>query len=383
MSPSVALAVLAAAAWAWLLLARGGFWRIERATVAPAPVRWPVVTAVIPARDEADVIGETVWSLLGQDYRGVLSVVVADDGSADGTAEEARQAARLAGAGDRLAVVTVPPLPPGWAGKVWAQSQGIETAVQAHPDTELWLLTDADILHASDEIGRLVARLLAERLDMASLMVRLSTASLAEKAVVPAFVFFFRLLFPFRWVGDPGRATAAAAGGCMLIRRSALERAGGLASIQGALIDDCALAARIKASGGRLALDLADETASLRRYATFTGLWRMIARSAYTQLRLSPFLLAGTVAAMTVGFLLPPLFVVLGGAARPPALVAWAEMSVAFVPMLRYHRLPAVAAPLLPLVASFYLGATIDSARRHWAGRGGEWKGRVRERNHP
>jgi hopene-associated glycosyltransferase HpnB len=204
--------------------------------------------------------------------------------------------------------------------------------------------------------------------------VRLPTTSWIEKAVVPAFIFFFRLLYPFRWVADGTRATAGAAGGYMLLRRAMLERIGGIESIRSALIDDCALAAQVKRAGGRLSLDLADETWSTRHYRGAGDLWMMIARSAYTQLNHSPLLLTGTVLAIVVGFLLPPIFAVTGSV---PAILAWAAMSIAYAPMLRYHRLPMWAAPVLPLVAIFYLGATLDSARRHWMKRGGEWKGRV------
>jgi hopene-associated glycosyltransferase HpnB len=278
-----------------------------------------------------------------------------------------------------LSVIRSAALPSGWRGKIWAQSQGLAAAAELHPQAALWLLTDGDIGHARGELRRMVARLVHERLDMASLMVRLSTASFAEKAVVPAFVFFFRLLYPFRWVADRGKATAAAAGGYVLVRRTMLESIGGLAVIKGALIDDCALAGAIKRAGGRLRLDLAEDTVSLRPYPKANDLWMMIARSAYTQLRCSPLLLAGTVIAMTIGFLLPPGLAVAGGAGRMPALLAWTEMSLAFAPMLRFYRLPLVGALLLPLVALFYMGATVDSARRHWMGRGGEWKGRLNQ----
>ena len=371
------LAWIAAAAWAWLLLLRGGFWRIDRWPQSPEPAAWPAVVAVVPARDEAECIGASVRSLLGQDYPGSLSVVVTDDHSSDGTARAAESAAAEMGAAERLTVVAAPPLPPGWSGKMWAQATGLEAAARHHPDATLWLLTDADIGHGADAVRRLVARLGAERLDMLSLMVRLSTAGWVEKAVVPAFVFFFRLLYPFRWVGDPARRTAAAAGGCMLIRRAMLDHIGGFAGIRDALIDDCALAAKVKSAGGRLALDLAERTVSLRRYVGVKELWMMIARAAFTQLHHSAWLLAGTVAAMAVGFLLPPWLAVAGGPGRLPAALAWAAMSLAILPMLRYYRISPAAAPLLPLVALFYLGATVDSARRHWLGRGGQWKGRA------
>lgn len=365
---------VSALAWAWLLALRGRFWRVDPLPNAPEPARWPEVVAVIPARDEATCIGETVRSLLAQDYPGPLSIVVTDDHSQDGTAEAARAAAAEAGAADRLTVISAPPLPEGWSGKMWAQEQGVAESAKLHPFADLYLLTDADIHHGPTQLRRMAARLEAERLDLASLMVRLPTESWIEKAVVPAFVFFFRLLYPFRWVADNTKVTAGAAGGYMLIRRSMLEKIGGIAAIRSALIDDCALAAKVKKAGGRLSLDLADETSSLRRYLGGGELWMMIARSAYTQLNHSPLLLLGTVAAIIIGFFLPPIF---GLAGYMPALLAWAALSVAYLPILRYHRLPFWMAPLLPVVAIFYLGATLDSARRHWMGRGGQWKGRA------
>ena len=365
---------IAALAWGWLLAFRGLFWRIDPIPSAPEPARWPEVVAVIPARNEAACIADTVRSLLTQDYPGALFVVVTDDHSEDGTAGKAYAAALDLEATERLTIVSAPPLPEGWSGKMWAQEQGLAEAAASRPGAELYLLTDADIHHGPGQLRRMVARLEAERLNLASLMVRLSTDSWIEKAVVPAFVFFFRLLYPFRWVGDPTRATAAAAGGYMLIRRTMLERIGGIAAIRTALIDDCALALQVKRTGGRLALDLADETWSSRQYEGGGELWMMIARSAYTQLNHSPLLLAGTALAIVVGFFLPPLWAFTGSL---PAILAWAAMSIAYAPMLRYHRLPVWAAPLLPVVAIFYLGATLDSARRHWMGKGGQWKGRA------
>ncbi len=377
MSLSAALAWLAALAWGWMLLLRGRFWLIERPKAAPRPDVWPAVAVLVPARDEAQVIGRAVGSLLAQDYPGPFRVVVTDDHSTDDTARLARAAAAELGAEDRLLVVAAAALPAGWSGKMWAQSQALGAALAAFPETEVLLLTDADIGHAPGELTRMVSRLLAEKSDMASLMVRLSTESFAEKAIVPAFVFFFRLLYPFRWVADPAKATAAAAGGYMVIRRAMLEKIGGLAAIKSALIDDCSLAATVKRAGGRITLDLADDTVSLRPYPNVGGLWMMIARSAYTQLRCSPLLLAGTVLAMAIAFLAPPLLALTAGPQAWPARLAWAEMSLAFAPMLRFYRLPPALAPLLPLTALFYLGATVDSARRHWMGRGGEWKGRM------
>ena len=368
-----------AGAWGWLLTMRGNFWRVEPMRHAPMPDDWPEVVAVIPARDEADTIGDAVESLLSQNYPGGLSVVVVDDHSSDGTADTARVRAESLGAAHRLTVVQAPDLPLGWTGKMWAQSHGVATARALKPNAELLLLTDADIRHGQGELRRTVAKLIAERLDMASLMVRLSTRGWWEKLVVPAFVFFFRMLYPFSWVSDPRSSTAAAAGGYVLIRPAILERIGGIKAIKDALIDDCTLAAAVKVERGRLTLDLAEETESVRSYDGPEGLWRMIARSAYTQLRHSPLLLLGTVLTMIVVFVLPPILVIRGGGGSMMGALAWAGMTIAYAQTVRYYRLPVLWAPLLPLVSVFYLGATIHSAIKYWRGEGGEWKGRVQD----
>jgi len=380
----VSLATLAGlagvGAWGWLLTLRGGFWRIETPPSPSEPKDWPAVVAVIPARDEAEGIGGTVTSLLSQDYPGALSVVVVDDHSSDGTADIARAAAAAIGAADRLTVVAAPDLPPGWAGKMWAQNHGIATARVRHPDLDLLLLTDADIDHAPRQLRDQVARLLCHRLDMASLMVRLPTDGVWEQAVIPAFVFFFRMLYPFAWVSDPAHSTAAAAGGYVLIRPEALDDIGGVAAIHNALIDDCSLAAAVKRAGWRIRLDLSHDTVSSRRYLGPAGLWKMISRSAYTQLNHSPLLLAGTVAAMLLVFVAPPLLALLGsGTAALCGLIAWAAMSFAYAPMVRAYRVAPAWSVALPLVALFYLGATLDSAVQYWLGRGGAWKGRVQD----
>jgi hopene-associated glycosyltransferase HpnB len=274
-----------------------------------------------------------------------------------------------------LTVERSPALPQGWAGKVWAMRTGVEAA----PDAAYVLFTDADIEHPPGGLRQLAALSEAEGLDLNSLMVRLHCETFAERAAMPAFVYFFRMLYPFRWVDDPGHAVAAAAGGVMLVRREALARIGGLAAIRNELIDDCALAAAIKSGGNRIRLDLAEEARSLRGYGTASGVWRMIARSAYTQLRYSPLLLAGIFVAMTLVFHVPPVLTMAAeGPARWIAAGAWALIAASYLPALRYHGRSPLWAPALPLVAAFYLGATLDSARRHWIGRGGEWKGRVR-----
>jgi hopene-associated glycosyltransferase HpnB len=375
-----AIAALSLAIWLYLLFGRGFFW-CERPRRAPTPPpRQPEIIAVIPARDEAATIGETVASLLRQVYGGRLTIVLVDDHSGDGTGAVARAASRTLGGADRLTIVAARPLPAGWTGKMWAVAEGLRHVEASGSTAELVLLTDADIAHHPGNLAELVARLESDELDLASLMVKLSCVTFAERALIPAFVFFFAMLYPFAWVNDKRRRIAGAAGGCMLIRRSALDRIGGVASVRGALIDDCALATQIKA-GGKIWLGLAAETRSLRRYDGLGDIWRMIARTAYTQLGYSPLLLAGTVLGLVVTYLAPPILALgAGGAAAYLAGAAWLAMTIAFMPVLRVYRQQLLIAPLLPAIASFYLAATIDSARRHWQGRGGEWKGRVQQR---
>jgi hopene-associated glycosyltransferase HpnB len=377
----LAIACLAILVWLYLLCVRGGFWRVRVPDPAPrgrAPgVVAPEIVAIVPARDEAAVIGAAVGSLLDQDYGGVLRVVVVDDHSTDGTAEVAAAAAAARTMPDRVEGVTGAPLPDGWSGKVWAMAQGAERAAALAPTADYFLFADADIAHARGNVGDLVARAERDGLVLASLMVLLHCRSAAERALIPAFVFFFAMLYPFAWVADPRRSTAAAAGGCMLVRRAALEKAGGLQAIKGALIDDCALA-RILKPQGPIRLDLTREAHSLRGYARFADVWRMVARTAYTELRHQPLRLLGAVLGMGVVYIAPLLLALFAdGAASWLGLLAWLMMTVAFWPMVRFYRLAAWRAVTLPLVALFYLGATVDSARRHRQGRGGEWKGRM------
>ena len=376
------LSCLSLLIWCVLLFFRGGFWRARPAApLASAPRDgWPAVAAVVPARNEADVIAQAVSTLLAQEYPGPFHVIVVDDHSTDGTADAARAAALQLQCSDRLTVLTAKPLPPGWSGKVWAQSQGIEAVRTLGLPADFLLLTDADIGHPTDAVTQLVARADAEQRDLVSLMVRLRCDSFWEKALIPAFVFFFAKLYPFSWVNNPRNKTAAAAGGCMLVRRTALEEAGGIESIRAELIDDCSLAARIKhRSEGRhpIRLDVAARSVSLRPYENPGEIWNMIARTAFTQLRYSGWLLAGTLAGMTIIYLIPPIAALVLGPLCWPAWLAWAAMCCAYAPMLRYYGRSPLWAPFLPLVALFYVGATFASAVRYWRGKGGQWKARV------
>jgi hopene-associated glycosyltransferase HpnB len=389
------IAWLSLVIWIVLLVARGGFWRAQPAQALTATTihafgkaeiarrgAWPGLVAVVPARNEADVIGRAVGSLLKQDYEGAFHVIVVDDHSTDGTAAVAVAAARDLGLEDRLTVLTAKPLPPGWSGKVWAQSQGIGAIDTLGLPAEYLLLTDADIYHPADAATQLVARTILEDRDLVSLMVRLRCDSLWEKALIPAFVFFFAKLYPFAWVNDTKKTTAGAAGGCMLVRRSALVEAGGIESIRQELIDDCSLAERIKHRRGKsdarpIRLDLADASESLRPYDSWRDIWNMIARTAFTQLRYSALLLAGTLLGMAIIYLAPPLLALTMGARAWPAWLAWILMCIAYAPMLRYYRRTPFWAPLLPVVAAFYVSATIGSAVRYWTGKGGQWKARV------
>jgi hopene-associated glycosyltransferase HpnB len=371
---SLAIAALALAIWLYLLLGRGGFWRARERDdrdLPPPPAAWPSIVAVIPARDEVDVVQRSLGSLLDQDYPGDFRIILVDDSSTDGTA----QAARDLGRPDRLEVLAGAPLPSGWTGKLWAQSQGIAAAGAAMPD--YLLLTDADIAHAPGQLRRLAARAEHGQLALTSLMAKLTVETWAERLLIPAFVFFFDMLFPFAWVNDARRGTAAAAGGVMLVRRTALEAAGGVGAIRGEIIDDCALGALMKRQGP-IWLGLTESAVSLRPYASFGQIARMVSRSAYAQLGYSPLALAGTLAGLALVYLAAPVLAVLAhGAARWLALAAWAGMAIAFQPMLRLYRLSPLWGWALPAIAALYSGFTLLSAIDNWRGRGGQWKGRA------
>ena len=380
---------------AWIVIALRGFWlfreRDDR-NLLPPPAAWPAVVAVVPARDEADVIARTVAGLLAQDYPGRLTIRLVDDASSDGTSAVARSAAN----GDpRLTILTPPPRPAGWTGKLWAVAHGIDDACAAHAATSnviepagtpvyLWL-TDADIGHAPETLRNLVTRIGGNHSGklrvMVSTMARLHCSSFAERALIPAFVYFFAMLFPFRQVNGSGRV-AAAAGGCVLVDRAALAAAGGIASIRGEIIDDCALARQLKRQGP-IWLGLSTHSVSLRPYG-FDDIRKMVARSAYAQLKFSPWLLAGTVIGMALLYLAPPLLTLFGRGygndnvkVQLCGLEAWGIMAITMLPILRYYRVSVIWGIALPLIAFTYATFTIDSAVQQWRGRGGMWKGRA------
>jgi hopene-associated glycosyltransferase HpnB len=376
---TILLAAISLLVWVYLAAARGGFWdATERDDAGPSPKAWPSVIAVIPARDEADGIGQTVRSLLLQDYPGSFSIILVDDESSDGTAAVAERAAADAGGSARLTIIPGVARPSGWTGKLWAMSQGVAHAEQAAP--EFLLHTDADIVYQPDLLSRVVSKALHEGLVLSSLMAKLRCESLPEWALIPAFIFFFQMLYPFSWVSDRGRRTAAAAGGCMLVRRDALLAAGGFEVIRGSIIDDCALA-RILKRRGPIRLALSERVASIRSYSTIGEIRRMVVRSAYAQLEYSLLLLAFAVAGLTLVYVAPVLAAIFGhGATRMCGLLAWAIMVVVYLPTLRFYRLTPLWAPLLPAIALVYTLFTLDSAYQSLRGRGGLWKGRVQGR---
>jgi hopene-associated glycosyltransferase HpnB len=422
--------VAAAVVWAYLVAGHGGYWRTSEwlPQVTREPDAWPAVVAVVPARNEADMLPVTLPALLGQEYPGALTVIVVDDGSSDGTGEVAAQIGRESGR--PLRVIPGTAAPAGWAGKVRAMAEGLGAAgipaaaavgpaptgpvpagpvpagpvpagpvpagpVLADPALAGYVLfTDADIAWEARTLRRLVAAAEGDDRDLVSQMALLRTATGWERVVVPAFVYFFAQLYPFRRVNVPGSRTAAAAGGCMLVRRGALEKSGGLAPISGALIDDVAMGRMIKRQRGRCWLGLSRQVVSVRPYPGLASLWQMVARSAYTQLNYSPALLAATILGLLFLYVLPPagaitgIAVLLAGGAGPagagPAVLAagaglagWALMSLSYLPMLRLYRLSPLRAPGLPLIALLYAGMTADSARRHYTGRGAQWRGRT------
>jgi len=389
-SVSVVLAALSAGVWVYLFFFRGTFCRLtdfddDRRAISPEQ-KFPRVCAIVPARNEAPTVAATVISLLQQDYPGAFSVAVVDDHSEDGTAQVARAAAAqhtsASGNVNRFACYSAEPLQTGWTGKVWALNEGVrcvsaETGQHSEPIEFFWF-TDADIQHSPDTLRRLVSRAETDRLDLASLMVLLRARTLPEKLLIPAFVYFFLQLYPPRWIANPNSRTAGAAGGCLLIRSSALQRIGGLAAIRDALIDDCTLARAVKSAGGRLWMGVTRSSASLRDYRSFAEIRDMIARTAFTQLRYSAALLLLTIVALFLTYIAPVALLFAGTpVSRILGILSCVLMAASFLPTIRYYRLSPGWVLLLPLAAVFYAQATLMSALRFWLGHGGQWKGRV------
>jgi hopene-associated glycosyltransferase HpnB len=375
---ATSIATLTAVTWSYLTLDRGAFWRTKSAQPDArdnAAISGGVV-AVVPARNEAELVGPVVTSLLNQGV--AISVVLVDDESTDGTAEVARRASEKAGKADALIVIQSKPLPAGWTGKLWSMHQGIERARASNPT---WLmLTDADVLHGAETVANLGLVASHGPYDLVSFMVKLHCESLPEKLLIPAFVYFFFMLYPPAWIRNTRRSTAGAAGGCMLVRAETLERAGGLESIRGAVIDDCSLARLLRQHGGRLWMGLTDQSQSLRRYETFADVEHMVSRTAFNQLKHSSWLLLCTIAGMLITYLAPPLLLLTRS--RPSIFMgaaAWAAMTITYSTIVRYYRLNPAWALTLPLAALFYLGATMHSAVKYWKGSGGDWKGRVQD----
>jgi hopene-associated glycosyltransferase HpnB len=378
---------LSAVIWVYLLLFRGGFWRSDQrfesqTNYLKLDVPFPRVAVLVPARNEADVIGVSLRSLLDQDYPGDLQIFLIDDQSDDGTGDIARALAASHPRGDRLKLLSGKPLAPGWSGKLWALQQGFLATQSLENPADYLLLTDADIAHPADNLRRLVAKAEQDDRALVSVMVQLRCESNWERLLIPAFVFFFEKLYPFSWVNRPDRQIAAAAGGCSLVRRSALVDLDGFEAIRGALIDDCSLAAAIKANHRRIWLGLSTRTHSLRPYPDLDTIWTMVARTAYSQLFFSPLLLAGTIVGMSLVYLAGPIGFFYGLGVDSPWLATlggavWLGMAIAYWPTLQIYRQPRWFGLLLPLIGLLYGLMTIDSARQYYLGRGGAWKGRV------
>ncbi len=371
---------LSLAVWIYLLTAHGGFWKVWRLGAPERPLD-PVrglVAAVIPARDEAEFVGSTVQSLLEQRSVESLHIFVVDDHSSDQTAESALRVADDLDRADSVSVISGRELPPGWTGKLWAVQQGVDAAMKLRP--RFLLLTDADIQHSPENVATLAAIVEAGNYDLVSFMVKLQCNSIAERLLIPPFVFFFFLLYPPAWIRDPKRSVAGAAGGCMLVRPEALRAAGGIAAIRNQIIDDCALAKAVKRSGGRVWLGMSVDTYSQRAYGSFAEIERMIARTAFNQLQHSGLLLAGAIIGLVITYLFPLALIltankwlVVVGAS------SWMLMAMAYAPMVRFYGLKVLWSLTLPFSAFFYMMATVHSAFKFWAGRGGEWKGRSQD----
>ena len=379
----IVIAAVPLAIWIYLFLLRGNFWQLqEDNTELERLDPWPRVVAIVPARNEAATIARAVASLAKQNYPGEFSVIIVDDHSEDATAALASKAAEESGAAARISIHSAAALPPGWTGKVWAMNDGIAAAAGEMPDY-FWF-TDADIAHAPDTLSRLVFRAEEDSLDLASLMVLLRAKTIPERLLIPPFLYFFLMLYPPRWISDAKARTAGAAGGCILLRRAALERICGMQAIRAEVIDDCALARVVKASGGRIWMGLTRASVSLRSYGSFGEIRDLIARTAFTQLRYSFLLLLGTLAGLFVTYLLPwVLFFAYPGEAWLAVDTTIALMAASFAVTVRFYGLSWPWALTLPLAAMFYAYATCGSALRYWFGRGAQWKGRSQARREP
>ncbi|HUE54894.1 MAG TPA: glycosyltransferase [Candidatus Udaeobacter sp.] len=375
--PPTLIATIPLAVWVYLFFLRGSFWQLQEDTTNTESLdRWPRVVAVVPARNEAETIARSIASLSKQDYPGEFSVIVVDDHSEDGTAALALKAAEEAGAPGQISGHSAADLPSGWTGKVWAMDEGVRAAANKAP--EFFWFTDADIEHAPDTLRRLVSSAEKESLDLASLMVLLQARTFPERLLIPPFLYFFLMLYPPRWIADPKTRTAGAAGGCILLRRSALEGIGGLAAIRGEVIDDCALARAVKKSGGRIWMGLTRASVSLRSYGSFSEIRDLIARTAFTELRYSFFLLIATLIALFVTYVLPLISFFQGeDPAWFLAATAICLMAVSFGVTVRFYNLRFFWALTLPVAATFYAYATCVSALRYGLGRGAQWKGRA------
>jgi len=380
LSFTLLLSIVSLIIWVALTFFRGAFWQLHAFNDDLVPPRqlqeWPAVVAIVPARNESATIERTVESLLLQDYPGKFELVVVDDHSVDCTAELARRAAEKLQGSQRVTTITANELPIGWTGKLWALQQGVEE-ISGDSVEYLWF-TDADIVHALDTLRRLVSRAEEHKLDLTSLMVLLQAKSFAERLLMPAFLYFFLKLYPPRWIADPKSGTAGAAGGCILLRRTALERIGGLTTIRSEVIDDCALARTVEKMGGAIWMGLTRKSVSLRSYDSFGEIRDLIARTAFTQLRYSAALLIGTLVGMLLTYVAPVVLTFSGQTmVWRLSLTAWALMAFTYLPTVRFYGLSPLWAPLLPAAAVFYSYATWLSAARYWLGRGGQWKGRT------
>lgn len=383
-TPLFVLAILSLLAWIGLRSFRGGFWRADQNLSHGVRNRkeWPGVVAVIPARNESEIIGEVITSHMRSGYPGPFSIILVDDHSDDDTVEKALAAAE--GLERSLEIVEAPALAEGWTGKLSAMSYGLEVARERFPEAGYVLFTDADLVHGPDVLFRLVDKAECDDISLVSVMALLDSEGFWGSVLIPAFVFFFQKLYPFEWVNDPAKSTAAAAGGCMLVKTEVMEEVGGFAPIQGELIDDCALARLIKEDPPKRAiwLCLSRSVRSLRPNARFDDIWNMVARTAYTQLRYSPLLLAGTVAGMVLLYLIAPLIVLTVGLhgeiiSAIVALIVWIVIGLTYAPTAQVYGGSALSGFLLPFTAALYTAMTVSSAIRHHKGEGGGWKGRT------